>query len=157
MNDSSLIAFLRARIDEDGQLLDSIAAQLAGADDEPSTMDGGWNLWGTFGGLVDRALDFGRLRADVAAKRAILDLLVHEGGWELRHGVEGDEIVTYYWSTCSCGWEQEVYRNGDIEDAHERHRESVGYGEAVTADVARLLAAPYASHPDFDPAWLVEP
>jgi hypothetical protein len=98
------------------QLLDSIAAQLAGADDEPSTMDGGWNLWGSFGGLVDRVLDFGRLRADVVAKRAMLG----------EHG-----------QAHRCPNHLEV----DVEPCR----------------TLLLLAAPYASHPDFDPAWLVEP
>ena len=41
------------------------------------------------------------------------------------------------------------------------HWESTGYDEYWVADrepeLLRLLAQPYASHPDFDPAWKVTP
>lgn len=101
-------------------------------------------------------LSEGRALRDVAAKRAILARVVHDGGWELRHGVENDQIETYYWATCSCGWEQEVYRNGDIEDAHDRHRDAVGYNEAVAADIVRALAQAHRGEPGWREEWDID-
>lgn len=67
------------------------------------------------------------LRADIAAKRKILD--------DLAITVDGQRNVFVCDGICECG-------DGG---------QPVGHCRTV-----RLLAAPFRAHPDFDPAWAVE-
>lgn len=65
-----LIARIRAAIDEDEHVLAEIERQLA---DGGENMEGGWSLWGRFGQFADRFIQPKRWRAEVTARRKILD------------------------------------------------------------------------------------
>jgi hypothetical protein len=100
--------------------------------------------------------DPARVLAEVAAKRAILDRLVHEPTIGIRNFVDRGEVVSQDYVACACGWREDV-RRGQGDMAVDRHLYETGYDESVTADVVRLLVQPYAGHSDFDPSWRVAP
>lgn len=127
---SDLVSFLQARLDEDER-----AAQAAQADEY-------WHKWhdSTFAAWQFddqvaehvRRLTPARMLAEVEAKRWIIDM------WEddpsavrtlpdgVHDGRDPDEVET-----------------------------QVAVAEVVD-DIVRILALPYADHPDYDPAWAVE-
>jgi hypothetical protein len=118
---SNLVAFLTARLDED----EHRARYAADRDPVDSRAPGGWGGWWYGHYMHYSRYSPERALAEVAAKRAIVDL----------------EILRY----CD-----NVPRSGFISD------QVAGriIGRADTKGL-RLLAQPFRSHPDFDPAWEV--
>ncbi len=107
-----LVAFLRARLDED--------EQIARAADGNRAFDG----TGTIPDLISTVAihvarhDPARVLAEVDAKRRLIDSYLPEAS-------KTDEQVNEEW----------------------------GYGSALADDLLRLLALPYADHPDYRDDW----
>ncbi|URN11388.1 DUF6221 family protein [Streptomyces radiopugnans] len=143
-----LIEFLTARLDEDEQV--ARATVWDGSGNQPdwslpasATVDvGGDEFYAgdrTIADHIDRH-DPARVLREVEAKRRIVEEhgIVHRDiGWLKDGGEEYDE--TPVCGTC-------VPKN-----SHFQRREDVPEGPCGTV---RALAAVYAEHPDFDPAWL---
>lgn len=123
----TLVEFLKARLDEDEQ--EAREAQLE---------DSGGANWGSGAVLISSA----RMLAEVEAKRRIIDehgLMFREIGW-----LDEDNEEAYE--------ELEVCARCIPKHSHFRSRAEVPTGPCRTL---RLLALPYADHPDYDPAWRV--
>jgi hypothetical protein len=136
-----LIAFLRARLDEREAPLREVVRQLDAyaASDGDSGIDGGWDFWGSFGFAADAAFKPREMLADVEAKRQIIDehAIVHRNiGWL----ADGDEE---YGEIPVCG-------RCVPKHSHYSRRADVPEWWCRTL---RLLALPYADHPDHREEW----
>lgn len=124
---SDLVAFLRARLDEDEQIARDAAARVnAWAPDLPP-----WETTrylGKFGTNLDHHItrwNPARVLAEVEAKRRIVDEVA-------------PEMETIEWVR-----DQEFATSSDPT-------------EYQSTKLLRLLTSSYADHPDYDPAWAVE-
>jgi hypothetical protein len=133
-----LVEFLTARLEEDAQRWKVIWRFKAG----DKSVDGWWDLGGTFGYLVDDCTNTTRGGREVAAKRKRVALYV-----------EAKEILT------------EVLKSAPPEETpatgHSYVRERIKVRQATGRFIAyetsvRLDAMVYADHSDFDPSWRVE-
>lgn len=150
----TLVEFLEARIDED----EGFAREAAGSS------SGEWESWNhryhgeavrdlacdgvrltELPGFLDEHVarwDPVRVLAECAAKRAIIELHDHDDRecFEMHRGIYGP------------GWPEGSYAVEGNAWAHPSLEMQQG-----PCPTLRLLAAPYASHPDFDPSWAGEP
>lgn len=132
MTSTPLVEFLRARLDEDERLAraveDAVGTHRKGGtydDGSGPAYDDAFPSYSWSHADDDRELRFmagpghpSRIRADVAAKRALIEEI---------EGLESQ--IDNEWGS------------------------GRGFSDGETA--LRFLAAPYASHPDFDPVWTV--
>jgi hypothetical protein len=150
-----LVQFLRARLDDDKQAARACASAPWEIEIPPmvhvsvqARRDNKWK-WGRLGYVAtverdeDRAHiarhDPARVLADVEAKRRLLELhgIMHrEIGWLENGAEEGSEIPV-------CGICVPKH-------SHYQRREDVPEGPCLTV---RLLALPYADHPDYRDEW----
>lgn len=124
-----LVAFLKDRLQERRALIEDIEKQRADYGEE---MDGGWDLWGSFGTLVSQFCDFKAALADVDAKLKIIGMHVPDQKY-----CTGDSDLPEAWHvTCkSCG--------GSPYD----------YPVDWPCDTIRALALPYQSHSLYQESW----
>lgn len=126
VDDLDIVAFLRARYDEREKPLREVVRQLdAYADGDEDGIDGGWSLWGSFGRAIDTAFKPRELLDDIAAKRQIVK------------GVEA-----------TLNLDRAMNPRFNVADR-------MTYSVLLRAEyqTARLLALPYAGHPEFREEW----
>lgn len=128
---TDIVAFIEARLAEDAQRWKTIWRFKVG----DKSVDGWWDLGGTFGYAVNDIIDTTRGGREVAAKRRVLS----------RHcpGVaqwEHMPIPCAGCRGCPVGKSGFLYFTKDINECPE----------------LRDLASAYADHPDFDPAWRID-
>ena len=126
MSGADICEFIEARLAEDAKRWQTIWRFKAG----DKRIDGWWDLGGTLGYAVSDIIDTTRGGRDIAAKRAILAL--HMRGYA--EFEDGTRIPFCEDRSADPDF------NGDL------------WAPCLTA---RLLAAPYADHEDFAPAWSV--
>lgn len=133
----SLVEFLRARLDEDQEAARRCAPgpwALVGEPRETRVVSCPTGVAVALGWLRDAehiaSHDPARVLADVAAKRAILDLHKPERVWT------GSKYEDGKCTTCLL-WESQGYSRY----------------EDFPCPTLRALVAMYADHPDYDPAW----
>lgn len=139
---NTLVDFLRARLDEREKPLREIVRQLdayAASDDETG-MDGGWSLWGSFGGSINAAFKPREQLADVAAKRQLIELHMPIKD----HGRFSEERPD------SLGCEGCPEPHGMVCTTC---RDYAGDHDDAPCETLKLLALPYADHPDYREDW----
>jgi len=134
-----IVTFLRARLDEDTEAVAEFAATVWDAGTEP------WAITLEGDTLPFLRITKGRVLREVEAKRRIVDehAPVQQGfNWTGPHGAPGTERVPD-WRCSRCS---DCFPDADYdEDTHSSH--------SWPCLTLRLLALPYADHPDYDPAW----
>jgi hypothetical protein len=124
-----LVAFLRARLDEDAE---------AAAEASATERHYPWALSLAEDHYGDNVIGVEpvRLLAEVAAKRAIVD--------------EYEEAVAAARGYREIDWPDHLQERGKVERAAADDRVAALYA------ALHHLVQPYVGHPDFDPAWTVE-
>lgn len=127
MAELEIVAFLEARFTEDAKAWKTLWLKRQGN----KRITGGWDGWGDVGYAVSDILDTTRGGREIAAKRQLIDF-----AFKYAADIDGEY---------GDGHTAEEIRAGECDDT---------FGQ-VYMDVLRLLAAPYADHKDFAPAWSV--
>jgi hypothetical protein len=143
---SDLVAFLRARIDEDEQIARDAMAEPTGS--------GWWNNEGTVRSTGPDVVDWvylpvadhivwwhpGRVLAECEAKRRIIEAHSPPVPYTTPSGFEFEPEPEQSNQCRSCGY-AELW---EIEQ----------YGPTYPCPTLLALAAVYSDHPDFDPGWM---
>lgn len=130
-----MVAFLRARLDERAaKLRRLIASESADEYLDEEEYSGGRDWWGEFGEVASEVANFHEMLAEVHAKRRIIE--VHQPQEHPR-----PKIDLQYCVTCM------DVKSGYQEDWKE---------EVWPCATLRLLALPYADHPDYREEWRPE-
>lgn len=130
MNDiDELLTFLNARLNEREAALKKILSNKASYGEE---MEGGWELRGEFGRLIDAVANFNEMLADIAAKWEIIAL--HADGGKSQGYADGGEFVVHEHACTECGAFGE-------------------FGEPWPCETLFLLATPYDGHEDYRESW----